>query len=130
MTITYENLEFAMFAFFAFTNVCLNVTMIIYLFRINRGIRETLSHHSDFADAMCRIDHVSNENAVAISERIAESITDVNKRIEFLTRWQKVTAKMIKDDIDRLKEHDSKVGGISNVIDRIRERVEPYEKKD
>lgn len=121
--------EYIMVAIFAFSNMILNIAMIVYLWKINKGIARTLDHHIDFADAMCKIDSVATENAVAIDERISESITDVNKRIDFLTRWQKVTAKMIKDDLDRLKQHDDRVGDISNVIERIRARVEPEENK-
>lgn len=94
--------------FFAFTNVILNFAMILYLYRINKGITKTLNHHDDFADAMYRIDKVSTEHAMALDGRIQETMSDVSKRIDFLTRWQKIIAKMIKEDLELAERFKNK----------------------
>lgn len=79
-------------------------TLIYTAVKIRSRIKEFIRRQDEFVGVWSRIDKVATENARILEQRIVERTDDLNNRLNYLTRWQKITAKMIRQYMPHIKE--------------------------
>lgn len=109
---------------FAVLNIGLNAFILYYLHNAQQQLNETMRHHNIFADVYSNMEASAAENAETIFECITDRSNFIASRLEHIHRRQNTVANMIREDRDRLKEHDAKVEELRRIAQGLAEKID------